>query len=103
MDGRVERNDGTDVCCTKLQKTKETGLVFSQLVDPTGVAHFFVLAAILEVHVTPPAVLFFSNHGGNLRSVPKGLHGHARQLKNTSSSGVSRRVWKVTSQRCGWA
>ena len=41
MDGRVERNDGTDVCCTKLQKTKETGLVFSQLVDPTGVAHFF--------------------------------------------------------------
>ena len=64
---------------------------------------FFVLTAILEVHVTPPAVLFFSNHGGNLRSVPKGLHGHARQLKNTSSSGVSRRVWKVTSQRCGWA
>ena len=64
---------------------------------------FFVLTAILEVHVTPPAGLFFSNHVGNLRSVPRGLHGHARQLKNTSSSGVSRRVWKVTSQRCAWA
>ena len=59
MDGRVERNDGTDVCCTKLQKTKETGLVFSQLVDPTGSHIFFVLTAISEVHVTPPAVLFF--------------------------------------------
>ena len=40
MDGRVERNDGTDVCCTKLQKTKETGLVFSQLGDPTWL-HIF--------------------------------------------------------------
>ena len=56
VDGRVERIDGTDVCCTKLQKTKETGLVFPQLER----SHIFcVLTAILEVHVTPPAVLFF--------------------------------------------
>ena len=59
MVGRVEPIDCTGVCCTKLQKTRETGLVFSQLVDPTVVADFFVLTAILEVHVTPPAVLFF--------------------------------------------
>ena len=72
-------------------------MFFPNLSIQQGSHIFFVLTAILEVHVTPPAVLFFSNHGGNLRSVPKGLHGHARQLKNTSSSGVSRRVWKVTS------
>ena len=97
MDGRVERNDGTDVCCTKLQKTKETGLVFPQLVDPTVVAHFFRFDGNLGGACHSTGCLVFSNHGGNLRSVPRGLHGHARQLKNTSSSGVSRRVWKVTS------
>ena len=59
VDGRVERNDCTDVCCTKLQKTRETGLFFSQLVDPTWSHLFFVLSAFLEVQVTPPAVLFF--------------------------------------------
>ena len=80
MDGRVERNDGTDVCCTKLQKTKETGLIFSQLVDPTGVAHFFRFDGNLGGACHSTGCLVFSNHGGNLRSVPKGLHGHARPL-----------------------
>ena len=103
VDGCVERIEGTDVCCTKLQKTKETGLVFSQLVDPTGSHLFFCFDGNLGGACHSTGCLVFSNHGVTLRSVPKGLHGHAQQLTNTSSSGVSRRVWKVTSQRCGWA
>ena len=41
VDGRVERNDCTDVCCTKLQKTRETGLVFFLTTRSNVVAHFF--------------------------------------------------------------
>ena len=50
-----------------------------------------------------PRLSCFSYRAGNLRSVPKGLHGHARQLKRCLDVVCSFRVWKAASQRCGWA
>jgi len=44
--------------CTKSQKPREPGLVFLNLAIQRG-RTFSIMSAYLEVHVTPPAVLFF--------------------------------------------
>jgi len=102
VDGRVERNDCTDVCCTKLQKTRETGLVFPNFLIQRG-RTFFSFRRQSWRCMSLHRLFCFSTNGGILRTVPKGLHGHAGQLQNTCSPGVSRCVWKVTRQRCGLA
>ena len=102
MDVCVERNDCSDVFCTKLSRPGKLVLIFPNFSIQRG-RTFFRCDGNLGGACHSTVCLVFFTHGGNLWSVPKGLHGHASPLKNTCSSGDSRCVWKVTSQRRGWA